>query len=60
MSLAGLSRAVVASGAPVTADALHVQKDTARYLVEDKRADFLSVHRAARNPARPLAALNLI
>jgi predicted transposase YbfD/YdcC len=29
------------AGALVTADALHVQKDTARYLVEDKQADYL-------------------
>jgi len=29
------------AGALVTADALHVQKDTARYLVEDKKADYL-------------------
>ncbi|MGE5288568.1 MAG: ISAs1 family transposase, partial [Micromonosporaceae bacterium] len=29
------------AGALVTADALHVQKDTARYLVEDKNADYL-------------------
>ena len=29
------------SGALVTADALHVQKETARYLVEDKHADYL-------------------
>jgi len=29
------------TGALVTADALHVRKDTARYLVEDKHADYL-------------------
>jgi hypothetical protein len=29
------------TGALVTADALHVQKETARYLVEDKGADYL-------------------
>jgi predicted transposase YbfD/YdcC len=29
------------TGALVTADALHVQKDTARYVVEDKHADYL-------------------
>jgi len=29
------------TGALVTADALHVQKETARYLVEDKHADYL-------------------
>jgi hypothetical protein len=29
------------SGTLVTADALHVQKHTARYLVEDKKADYL-------------------
>ena len=29
------------TGALVTADALHVQKDTARYLVEEKDADYL-------------------
>ncbi len=29
------------SGALVTADAMHVQKETARYLVEDKEADYL-------------------
>jgi predicted transposase YbfD/YdcC len=29
------------AGALVTADALHVQKETARYLVEDKKADYL-------------------
>jgi predicted transposase YbfD/YdcC len=29
------------TGALVTADALHVQKQTARYLVEDKNADYL-------------------
>jgi predicted transposase YbfD/YdcC len=29
------------TGALVTADALHVQKDTARYLVEEKKADYL-------------------
>ena len=29
------------AGALVTADALHVQKDTARYLAEDKKADYL-------------------
>jgi len=29
------------TGAPVTADAAHVQKETARYLVEDKGADYL-------------------
>ena len=29
------------TGALVTADALHVQKETARYLVEDKTADYL-------------------
>jgi len=29
------------SGAVVTADALHTQRDTARYLVEDKGADYL-------------------
>lgn len=29
------------TGALVTADALHVQKDTARYLVEDRKADYL-------------------
>jgi predicted transposase YbfD/YdcC len=29
------------TGALVTADALHVQKDTARYLVQDKKADYL-------------------
>ena len=29
------------AGALVTADALHVQKETARYLVEDKHADYL-------------------
>ena len=29
------------TGALVTADALHVQKETARYLVEDKKADYL-------------------
>lgn len=29
------------TGALVTADALHVQRDTARYLVEDKKADYL-------------------
>ena len=28
-------------GAVVTADALHTQKETARYLVEDKKADYL-------------------
>lgn len=28
-------------GALVTADAMHVQKETARYLVEDKKADYL-------------------
>ncbi len=29
------------TGALVTADAMHVQKETARYLVEDKHADYL-------------------
>jgi predicted transposase YbfD/YdcC len=29
------------TGALVTADAMHVQKETARYLVEDKKADYL-------------------
>jgi hypothetical protein len=29
------------TGALVTADAMHVQKDTARYIVEDKDADYL-------------------
>jgi predicted transposase YbfD/YdcC len=29
------------AGALVTADALHVQKETARYLVQDKKADYL-------------------
>jgi len=29
------------SGAVVTADALHTQRDTARYIVEDKAADYL-------------------
>jgi predicted transposase YbfD/YdcC len=29
------------TGALITADALHVQKHTARYLVEDKKADYL-------------------
>jgi predicted transposase YbfD/YdcC len=29
------------SGALVTADAMHVQKETARYLVEDRHADYL-------------------
>jgi predicted transposase YbfD/YdcC len=29
------------AGALVTADAMHVQKETARYLVEDKHADYL-------------------
>ena len=29
------------SGAVVTADALHTQHETARYLVEDKEADYL-------------------
>jgi hypothetical protein len=29
------------TGALVTADAMHVQKETARYLVEDKEADYL-------------------
>jgi hypothetical protein len=29
-------------GAVVTLDALHCQKDTARYLVEDKHADYIS------------------
>ena len=29
------------TGTLVTADALHVQKETARYLVEDKKADYL-------------------
>jgi predicted transposase YbfD/YdcC len=29
------------AGALVTADAMHVQKETARYLVEDKKADYL-------------------
>jgi predicted transposase YbfD/YdcC len=29
------------AGALVTADAMHVQKDTARFLVEDKHADYL-------------------
>ena len=29
------------AGALVTADALHVQRETARYLVEDKKADYL-------------------
>ena len=32
---------VVLRGALVTADALHVQRETARYLVEDKGADYL-------------------
>jgi predicted transposase YbfD/YdcC len=32
---------VVITGALVTADARHVQKETARYLVEDKDADYL-------------------
>jgi hypothetical protein len=30
-------------GAVVTADALHTQKDTARYLVETKKADYLFI-----------------
>lgn len=29
------------AGAVVTADALHTQVETARYLVEDKKADYL-------------------
>ena len=29
------------AGAVVTADALHTQRETARYLVEDKQADYL-------------------
>jgi predicted transposase YbfD/YdcC len=36
-----LLRDVDIAGALVTADALHVQKETARYLVEDKHADYL-------------------
>ena len=33
--------AIDITGALVTADALHVQKETARYIVEDKKADYL-------------------
>lgn len=33
--------AAMITGALVTADAMHVRKETARYLVEDKQADYL-------------------
>jgi hypothetical protein len=32
---------VCITGALVTADALHVQKETARYLIDEKEADYL-------------------
>jgi DDE_Tnp_1-associated/Transposase DDE domain len=41
------------SGALVTADALHVQKETARYLVEDKHAGYLFTA-VKDNPAWPV------
>jgi predicted transposase YbfD/YdcC len=39
------------TGALVTADALHVQKDTARYLVEEKDADYLFTAVKENQPA---------
>jgi hypothetical protein len=40
------------TGALVAADALHVQRDTARYLVEQKEGDYLFT--AVMRPARPV------
>jgi predicted transposase YbfD/YdcC len=39
--VAPLLKDVDIAGALMTADAMHVQKETARYLVEDKKADYL-------------------
>lgn len=47
-------------GAVVTADALHTQKDTARYLVETKKADYLfTVKDNQSTVRRDIAELNL-
>jgi hypothetical protein len=39
------------TGALVTADALHVQRDTTRYLVEQKEADYLFTAVTSTSPA---------
>lgn len=41
--LAELLAPLPLEGAVVTADALHTQQETARYLVEDKKADYLFI-----------------
>jgi hypothetical protein len=47
-------------GAVVTADALHTQKETARYLVEEKQADYLFIAKDNQPGLRTeIAALNL-
>ncbi len=47
-------------GAVVTADALHTQQDTARYLVEDKKADYLFIAKDNQPTLRQdIAALEL-
>jgi hypothetical protein len=47
-------------GALVTADALHVQKETARYLVEDKGADYLFTAVKDNNQPSLFAALDAL
>ena len=47
------------TGALVTADALHVQKETARYLAEDKGADYLCTAVKDNQPSL-LAALDAL
>lgn len=47
-------------GAVVTADALHTQHETARYLIEDKHADYLFVVKENQPSLRKdIADLNL-
>ena len=48
------------AGAIVTADALHTQKDTARYIVESKKADYVFTVKDNQPTLRPdIADLNL-
>lgn len=48
------------AGAVVTADALHTQQETARYLVEDKKADYLLIAKDNQPTLRQdIAALEL-
>lgn len=49
----------------ITADALHVRKEVARYLVEHENTDYpvtagSRVMATVRNPARPLAVLDRV